>query len=405
MRILYHHRTLGLGAEGVHVRAMVAAWRALGHEVRVEALAGEPAEAGSRRSERWSALRRLIPDALYELAELAYNVVARRSLERAIAAFRPDIVYDRYNSYSTAAVTAARRFGIPCVLEVNAPVAYERSTYEHLRLRMPRLAARYERRILLAADHIVTVSAPLKRHLRAHYGLADAAISVLPNGADPVRFHPLLDARPLRAELGLADGAVVIGFTGDARPWHGLHLLVESFLRLVHERRHVWLLILGGGGSSEPALRKMVAERGLGARVRFIDRVPHGAVPAFISAMDIAVSARATFYASPLKIVEYMAAGKAIVAPAMPNIGEMLDDGHSALLFEPENVDALTHALRRLVDDRALRERLGQHARGQVEARLNWRANARRVTELAAGLRARSDDGATIPATVAVRRR
>lgn len=404
MRILYHHRTLGVGAEGVHVREMVAAWRALGHEVRVEALVGEAEDARSGGRRRWTALRRLIPDAVYELAELAYNLVARRALERALVAFRPDIVYDRYNSYSTVAVTAAKRFGVPCVLEVNAPVAYERTAYEHLRLRLPRLAARYERRILQAASHVVAVSSPLKQHLCMRYGLAEAAISVLPNGVDPERFHPRVDGQSVRAGLMIDEQAIVIGFTGDVRPWHGLHLLVEAFSRLRHEQGPVRLLILGGGGTSEPALRAMVSERGLGEQVRFVDRVAHDDVPAFVAAMDIAVSARATFYASPLKIVEYMAAGKAIIAPAMPNIGELLDDGRSALLFEPEDVGALTAALQRLIRDRRLRESLGQQARHEVERRLHWQANARRVVEIAQSLRRGSGDdaaGACAAATTA----
>jgi len=399
VRILYHHRTLGMGAEGVHVREMVAAWRTLGHEVRVEALVGESEDAGSRGRKRWSVLRRLIPDAAYELAELAYNVMARRTLERAIVAFRPDVVYDRYNSYSTAAVFAARRFGVPCVLEVNAPVAYERAIYEHLRLRLPRLAARYERRILLAADHVVAVSTPLKRHLCAQHGVAEAAISVQANGVDPARFHPQADGRSIRAELAIDEQAIVIGFTGDVRPWHGLHLLVEAFSRLRHAKIPLSLLILGGNGSSEPALRALVNERGLGHLVRFVDRVAHDKVPDFVAAMDIAVSARATFYASPLKIVEYMASGKAIVAPAMPNIAELLEDGRSALLFEPEDVGALARALQRLVDDRRLRDELGRHARQEVERRLHWQANARRLVEIATVLRSGMGDAmaATFP--------
>ena len=75
-------------------------------------------------------------------------------LMRAVREFRPDVIYDRYNSYSTAAARVARRTGLPLLLEVNAPVAYEREVYEHLPLRFPVLARRYERWICGRADRL-----------------------------------------------------------------------------------------------------------------------------------------------------------------------------------------------------------------------------------------------------------
>jgi glycosyltransferase involved in cell wall biosynthesis len=82
---------------------------------------------------------------------------------------------------------------------------------------------------------------------------------------------------------------------------------------------------------------------------------------------------------SPLKLFEYMAAGKAIVCSGLPVLREVLTDGDDALLVEPEDIDAWEHALRRLLNDRALRLRLGAAARIRLEHHYSWPIRARAV--------------------------
>src|SRR5262245_44308741 len=91
MRILYHHRTLADGAEGIHIREMIRAFRGLGHDVRVVALVGERGDIASpsRKTSRWSRVRAWLPHSAYELAELGYNVIGGRSVARAIIDFQP----------------------------------------------------------------------------------------------------------------------------------------------------------------------------------------------------------------------------------------------------------------------------------------------------------------------------
>lgn len=395
MRILYHHRTLGDGAEGIHIREMIAAFRSLGHEVRVVALVGEDDGKSTGPGQgRWGFVSRVIPSAVYELAELAYNVIGRRSVSRAIRAFRPDFVYDRYNSYSTGAVTAARRAGIPVILEVNAPVAYERTAYENLPLKFPGLACKYEAKICGAADRIFTVSTPLRRFLIDERGVPDDRVSVLPNGANPTSFDPTLDGAPVRERYGIRAG-VVMGFVGILRPWHGLDLLLGAFKTLVDEGVDGHLLIVGDGPMEEP-LKAEAGSMGLKSRVTFTGRVPHAEMSRHVAAMDVAVSPRATFYASPMKILEYMAMGVPTVAPRMDNIADIVTDEEDGLLFEPEEPASLTLALRRLAREPGLRRQLGDEARRKVETRLNWESNALQVIEAARALGAREAEPAAV---------
>ena len=133
-------------------------------------------------------------------------------------------------------------------------------------------------------------------------------------------------------------------------------------------------------------IRHLAAELGLSARVRFTGLVDHALVPAAVAAFDIALQPKVVPYASPLKIFDYMAAGRAIVAPDQPNIREVLQHGRTALLFDSADPAALWAAIRRLANAPALRRQLGTAARAElVERDYTWSGNARRITAWAAG--------------------
>ena len=103
-----------------------------------------------------------------------------------------------------------------------------------------------------------------------------------------------------------------------------------------------------------------------------------------ISAFDIALQPGVTAYASPLKTYEYMALGRAIVAPDTPNIREIVSHGETALLFDPDSTTAFGQAIERLAGNLALRAKLGAAARATIVDRgLTWENTARRVIALA----------------------
>jgi glycosyltransferase involved in cell wall biosynthesis len=374
---------MGDGAEGVHIREIVRALRTLGHQVEVVALTGDPTVASQTRISRVNALRRVIPGAAYELAELGYNLVGYRRLLSAIRQFRPEVIYDRYNSYSTAALKAARRAGLPLLLEVNAPVAYERSVYEHLQLKFPRLARRYERTICSGADQVFAVSTPLKEYLVQTIGVEAGKIVVLPNGVDPDDFAPA-DGSEVRRHYGIED-RMVIGFVGILRPWHGLDLLLDAFQQLRHTLPTAHLLIVGDG-PIQAEVDAQVRRLGIDAAVTITGRIPHGRVAPHVAAMDVCVSPHATFYASPLKILEYMAMGKAVVAPALDNLRDLVQDDVTGALFEAGNARSLEARLRQLLGDESLRLALGRRARRKVVEHHSWSHNARCIIERACAL-------------------
>lgn len=376
MRILYHHRVASKDGQYVHIVELVSALRRRGHEVRVvgpAAVEREAFGAGLRAVER---LRRHLPGALYELLELAYGAPATLRLLREARRFRPALLYERYNLHLPAGMLVRRLTGVPLLLEVNAPLARERA--EHGGLALPRLARTVEGAIWRGADRVLAVSEVLAGMVGAA-GVPRERLRIVPNGVDLASFADLDRDRARRA-LGFGD-ACVLGFVGFVREWHGLDRAVRF---LADGPGRGCALVVGGDGPARPGLERLADALGVGGRVRFLGTVPRDDVPGLVAAFDVALQPAVVPWASPLKLFEYMAAGRAILAPDSPNIREVVRDGVEALLFPPEG---FARALARLVADPALRTRLGRAAREAVYRRdRSWEANAALVEMLATEL-------------------
>ena len=366
----------------VHIERLVSALRARGHEVRVVGpTSGEMKAGGRGQLERLSdALRAILPAAAFELLELAYNIPAYRRLKREAQDFRPDILYERNNLYLLSGLWLKRSLGLPMILEINAPLFEERNRFGKLKLKT--LARRAERSLWSGADVALPVTQVLADMVARIRGTHD--MHVIHNGADLDDVPPPDSDR--RARLGLED-KVVLGFVGFVRPWHGLEWAIRALPRL---GGNVDLLVVGDGPAQE-SLEKEAEALGVKRRVHFVGRVPHQDIASYIQAFDIALQTKAVAYASPLKMFEYMALARAIIAPDQPNLREILKPDSDALLFDPADETSFFTALERLSRDAELRARLGAAARRSVEETpFTWAENARRVESFATELLAKS---------------
>jgi glycosyltransferase involved in cell wall biosynthesis len=218
------------------------------------------------------------------------------------------------------------------------------------------------------------VTGTLKRIVE-RAGVPAGRIEVVPNGINLAEYADL----PRREGHS---GRVILGFVGFVRDWHGLDTVIAA-MAAAGDRVPVDLIAVGDGPARSD-LERQAAALGLVDRVHFTGLQAREQVPALIAGFDIALQPRVVEYASPLKIFEYMAAGRAIVAPDQENIREILRDGETALLFDPARPEALWQAIQRLAGDAALRQRLGSAARAEIVRRdYTWAGNARRVVGLA----------------------
>jgi glycosyltransferase involved in cell wall biosynthesis len=376
MRILYHHRTLADGAEGIHIAEMVSAFRSLGHEVRVAGLAVPAAAAPHGGAIR--RIRRALPGPFYELGSVACNALEYRAVRRALTDFRPDFLYKRHARSDVAALAAARHRGVQAVLEVNC--LYSARTYRQFEpLTFTGLAERFEKRALALASEVIAVSSPLAEDIAR---LADRRdVHVLPNGANPDAFDPTrVDRAAARTRLGISDH-VAVGWAGILREWHGLELLLDV---IAQHPRIVAVVI--GDGPGRAALASRAAELRLGKRLIMTGRVPHELMPACLAALDIAVVPdERTGVASPMKLLEYMAMALPVIAPDLENIQDIVTHEAEGLLFRPDDGDALSCALLRLIGEPELRARLGANGRRKICQQRNWTRNAEAVLDLVAG--------------------
>ena len=386
MRILYHHRTASKDGQAVHIEEMIEALRGLGHEVRVVAPAvGGEGEGRMGGGVGWvHRLKAVLPRALYELMELGYSLVAYRRLMAAAREFQPDAIYERYNLFLLAGVMARRKLGLPLLLEVNAPLVHEREQHSG-GLSLKRLGRWAEGVAWRGADAVLPVTAVLAGHVKA-YGVPPERIHVLHNGINHAHFASAPEPEAAKAALGL-QGRLVLGFTGFVREWHGVDRIID-WMATPDAPPQAHLLMVGDG-PVRAALEAQAARLGLSARVGFTGVVHRDAVPAHVAAFDIALQPAVTPYASPLKLIEYLALGKAVVAPATPNLMELLTHEVNALLFDEHQPGGLEAALTRLCGDAALRERLGRGSAQTIDRLdLTWTGNARRVEALARAARA-----------------
>jgi glycosyltransferase involved in cell wall biosynthesis len=383
MRILYLHRTQGQGVEGVHIRGMVDAMREAGHEVVIlgppgTAPYGPSPEVVTRGlSARFA---RYAPELLFEFAEMAYDKRLKTRLTGLGSTYSPDLLYERFAFNARAGVDFARRRGIPAILEINYtsgdPLVRKRSGL------LAPISRRSETRNFLGATLLATVSSRLMEQALKRGAPRDHVV-LTPNAVSRDWWEEAenIEAKALPPSFG---DEPVVGFVGGFYPWHGVDRLVEAFRRC----REVGLpgsMVLVGDGPERPRIEAQIASSGLGRSVLLTGEVEHGTLPAWIAAMDICVMPHSNDYGSPMKIFEYMGMGRAVLAPDLPPLRDVIADGVNGRLFSsiqhPDPVTPLQEGLAELLADHTLRSGLAAAGRASVGERHTWRENWRRIEE------------------------
>ncbi len=358
----------------VHVTEIVKAFSELGHEVLVVSPSMHAKATFGQGGELVRFIRERLPKVSGELLELAYNEHAYRRLLTAYRSFKPDVVYERANLFLSAGLRLRQRKGIPLLLEVNAPLHLERSQYGGLALLT--LAKNMECRVWKGADKVFPVSSVLAETMTA-LGAPVEAIEVIPNGANHTMFNPEVSGEPVRRGLNLGTD-VVLGFVGFAHEWHRLDRLV-SLISALKNSIPARVLIVGDG----PAIGNIKAQAkasGVDDRVHVTGVVDREEMPAYLAAFDIAFQPSATPYASPLKLLEYLAMGLPVVAPNTANILESAGGTGVLRLFDPQRPDSFIDAARLAIENS---EEDKAAARMTAKTTRSWLDNAKRIVRAA----------------------
>ncbi len=389
-KILYHHRTQGRGAEGVHIVSIVHALEKMGHSVTVLSPSGiDPLKAAgdapvdkstvktSGMQTVWKWVSRYLPNALFELAEILYNFPAGRRLERALRNGRFDIVYERYAFYLVAGSRKAAKYKIPFVLEANEVSGIRdrarRQSFESL-------CGMFERSLFRRCTGILTVSSHLRDRILAR-GVDEKRVRVVPNAVDPEKFRSLSRDTALVQSLALQDCLVIV-VAGWFDKWDRLDFLVESFAELVGPFPAVRLLVVGDGPVLADA-RLKAAALGIQSNIVFTGAVPRKDVLRYLSLADIAVLPHSNEFGSPIVMFEFMGLRVPLVAPKLAPIEDVHVDGQTALLFTPLNRGEFVEKLSSLLASKDLRESIARRAFEKLERDHTWEQNALRILEAA----------------------
>lgn len=291
-----------------------------------------------------------------------------------------EFVWQRHELFHRAGLALSRNYGCPLVLYVAAPKLREAQRWGVRRPGWRTLLERIgERQVMVSADLVACVSDEVASMVQ-EMGVSQDRLVVTPSTVDAELFSLANTNGTARLRLGLGS-ETVIGWAGSFRSFHSLDVLIEAFECVVQQRPTTRLLLVGAGAERQ-AVQDDVEARGLASNVIFCGPVAQIELPEYIAAMDIAVVPAHTteFHYSPLKLWEFLAMERAVVAPLTGMPMRMLQDGFDACLVPPGSPSRLAETLINLVDDDASRETIQLNARSTA-LRHSWDHQVERVRD------------------------
>lgn len=306
------------------------------------------------------------------LREFGVVSLLEKTLSRILAREKFDLIHAHSPALcGLAASRVAAAAGIPFVYEI-------RSFWEDglpqrptsLRYRLTRFL---ETHVAKHANAVVGIARPILKDL-ASRGIPDQKLFLVPNGVDIARFAPREYDRALAKELNLED-TPTLGFIGTFFPWEGVSWLVQA-TAVLHARGVLSKLLIIGDGAEADAVRAAIQQEQAEGFVSYLGRVPHEDIERYYSILDVLVyprrSSRITEMVTPLKPLEAMALGKAVLGSDVGGIRELIEPETTGLLFASGEIDDFCRQATRLLQDENLRSVMGKNARARVCAERDW---------------------------------
>jgi glycosyltransferase involved in cell wall biosynthesis len=381
----------------LHTRAVIEGLRRRGHEVRIVAIQRgslvASTDAGGWYPPRASVRRRSAPDFLESAVRRVQSELrlpflglfdSLRFGRACVECLNGcDLLYERHGYLGYGGLFAARRLGVPHVLELNGNIVKE---VDEIGVPMSRVQRGIGRsitaRTLRETDHVVVVSDALRAAVTGSMGIAADKVSTVLNGVDFDLFAAPRDRSAVCERFGIRARQVVV-FTGSFQPWHGVELLVEAF-GLVRQSFPDVHLMLVGDGVGRSAVERALESSGFQGSVSLLGKLEQVDVADILSVADVLVAPypflHSDIVGTPLKLLEYMAAGRPVVASTAP-IHEIVRDGVTGLRIAPADPRALADGIGRVLASPPLAESLGAHAR-EAARDYSWTAVVERLCKL-----------------------
>jgi glycosyltransferase involved in cell wall biosynthesis len=313
-----------------------------------------------------------------DLFGMAVNAQIAEATDRTTATMTPAFIYQRHKAFLSAPLRAARRRGIPLVLEFNNSETWARETW--LAISGPErgfdpLLKATERMVVARADLIVAVSEHAATMAR-EVGAGDDQIIVVPNAVD------IEEIDRMRAQPVAPQASPTIGWVGSFGVWHGAEVLVEALASLPDGVRALMI----GDGDTRGECMALAQRLGVGDRLEWTGALPHHDAVARLAGCDLLASPHVQlverpFFGSPTKLFEFMALGRPIVASRLEQLGDVLEDGRTAILVDPGSPTDLARGISEVLADPERAATLAANARATAQSAHDWSDRARQITD------------------------
>ncbi|WP_052727378.1 glycosyltransferase family 4 protein [Methanosarcina siciliae] len=295
---------------------------------------------------------------------------------------KPDLFYQRFDGtlFISPSLIFSKLFKIPLVMEVNGDMIDEISMRSEPQVYLE-IIKLCEKNYYSNASRIIVVTEGIKKAIIKNYCIPEEKIEVIGNGVNTDIFRPLNNTSNLKKKYGFDEKNVVI-FVGILVEWQGLKYLVEAAPAVLEEKPDTVYLIIGDGPLKNEIVQK-VKDLKIHEKFIFTGFVSHEEVPLYINASDVCVVPKIPLKSgySPLKLYEYMACGKAVIASDVRGF-EILEQAKAGILVEPQNSQKLSEAILKVLEDEALKREMGK--RGYKEALMHhsWKSVAQKTEDL-----------------------
>ncbi len=389
MKIAYIIAKRSFGLEdgsgySTHISELNRSMTDLGHEVLMcLGCGGKPVyHLGKNGKSDWKkALKNLCPQFIWEglkdIREIQYNSLYINTHIDKIRAFDPDIVYERTTGFHYTGKEISRILAKPLILEHNCPQMEERilsgkSPFTSRGSRIDLENFRY-------TDGIITVSSALRNRI-TDIGIDKGKITVIPNAADTDFFSPeKANGEEIRERYGLKNKKIV-GFVGSFFRWHGIDTMIECAEKVIAFDKNLHFLIVGDG-EIKNELEIKAASLGVSNLFTFTGKVPYIEIPDYINAIDIAVMPGSNWYGSPVKIFEYGAMKKPIIAPDTEPVRDVMVPEEDGILIRPGSKIEFIKAVKQYMEYKDFRDKCAENFHKKVLGKHTWKNNGKATLE------------------------
>ena len=361
---------------GRKIYEVISVWKRLGIELDVQygrdinGVNGDHHDYGNQKhynaAFRKKGFLKMFINSASEFKDIIHNKRLFSKIKRKYLKNDLDLIWERSSRLHSAGLKLARIKNVPFVLEwKDHLVDYNYSLFKWY-------ANYIEKFKLEKADYVIVESHVLRQEL-IKQGVHSDKIKVALNGVNPKEFKTdILNGNKLKLKLGINKNNTVIGYLGSYAFYHDTKVLIKTAKLILEKVNHINFVLVGNGKDFNKC-KSLAEEYNLFDKgLLMLDGVNKEEVPNYLSFMDITVLPGSTNIICPIKIMEYMAAETAVLAPDYFCNKEVIENGINGILFEPGNSVDLSEKIMDLVQDMKKRKEIGVKARKYVSENLVW---------------------------------